>query len=141
MDIGDKATIFGPAGKFILKPAAKNIVFLTCGIGITPIIPMLSELQNSQFQGEVLLFNSNKTAASDPYVTVLGSIKMAHYTYRPVITSEEKRIDIDLLNTYLKDLHAYHYYVVGTSSFLTSMQKLLDNEKIDRGQIYIDDFG
>lgn len=141
MDVGEEATIFGPTGKFLLNPGAEHIVFLICGIGITPVLPMLKELEEKQFKGLVYLFNSNRTTSSAAYQSELESIKIINYTHIPVFTSIDKRIDIDLLKHHLTDLHRYDYYLVGTSPFLISMKQLLNKEGVSVAKIKMDDFG
>lgn len=141
MYVGEEATIFGPAGTFLLTPEAENIVFLTCGIGVTPVVPMLKELEKKQFKGLVYLFNSNKTISSAVYQNELENIKIENYHYIPVVTSVNKRIEIDLLKQHLNDLQRYYYYLVGTSSFLASMKQLLNKEGVAIAKIKMDDFG
>ncbi|MFT3823667.1 MAG: NAD(P)-binding protein [Chitinophagaceae bacterium] len=141
MDVGEEATIFGPTGKFLLTPEVENIVFLICGIGVTPVVPMLKELEQKQFKGSIYLFNSNRTMSSTVYQDELENIKTESYHYIPVITSTNKRIDIDLLKHHLGDLQGYDYYLVGTSSFLTSMKQLLHKEGVAISKIKMDDFG
>jgi phytoene dehydrogenase-like protein/ferredoxin-NADP reductase len=141
MDVGEEATIFGPAGKFLLSEGAENIVFLICGIGITPVVPMLQQLEKNQFKGKVYLFNSNKTISSAAYQSELENLKMPNYTYISVITSTDKRIDIDLIKDHLNDLQRYNYYLVGTSPFLVAMKQLLNKEGVPLAKIKMDDFG
>ncbi|SHN41921.1 FAD-dependent oxidoreductase [Chitinophaga sp. CF418] len=141
MEAGDEATIFGPCGNFLLKPGMGHTVFLICGIGITPVLPILKELEKKQFKSRIYLFNSNRTIASTAYQRELENIKIENYTYLPVITSTSKRIDIDLLKYHLNDLLQYDYYLVGTSPFLASMKQLLTREEVPIDKIKMDDFG
>ena len=105
------------------------------------LIPMLKEIEKRQFKGEVCLFYSNKTLSSSAFQTELANLKIANYKYRPIITSVDKRIDAALLKTYLRDLQSQHYYLVGTSAFLTTMKELLKGAGVDQAKITIDDFG
>lgn len=141
MEGGEEATIFGPTGKFVVNKDTKNIVFLISGIGITPVIPMLKELEKNQFSGQVFLFYSNKTIASTAYDSELKNIYLKNYTYLPVITSESKRIDSEMLKSHLKELSNYEYYLVGTTPFLNAMKLILINAGVDLTRIKEDDFG
>jgi phytoene dehydrogenase-like protein/ferredoxin-NADP reductase len=141
MKEGEEATIFGPTGKFEVNKDAKNIVFLISGIGITPVIPMVRELEKNQFAGHVFLFYSNKTKDSTAYDDELKNIKLTNYNYLPIITSETKRIDSELLKSHLKDLSNYEYYLVGTNPFLKAMKLILINEGVDLTKLNEDDFG
>ncbi len=141
MKVGEEATVFGPNGKFVLNEGMQNIVFLISGIGITPIIPMLKELEKKQFTGQVFLFYSNKTKASTAYDDELKNIQLENYFYIPVTTSETKRIEIELLKIHLKNLSFFEYFIVGTSSFLKTMKKILINEGVNITKLKEDDFG
>ena len=141
MTEGEEATIFGPTGKFVLAKDVQNIVFLISGIGITPVIPMLRELERLKFSGQVFLFYSNRTKSSMAYDDELKNISLKNYTYKSVITSETRRIDAELLKSHLKNLGIFQYYVVGTSPFLKTMKQILINEGVDLLRIKEDDFG
>jgi ferredoxin-NADP reductase len=141
MEPGEEATIFGPTGKFVINWDVKNIVFLISGIGITPVVPMLKELEENQFTGKVFLIYSNKTKNSTAYDDELKNIKLTNYNYLPIITSETKRIDSELLKRHLKDLNNYEYYLVGTTPFLKAMKLILMNEGVDLTKLNEDDFG
>jgi len=141
MEAGAEATIFGPTGKFVINGDVKNIVFLISGIGITPVVPMLKELEENQFTGKVFLIYSNKTKNSTAYDDELKNIKLTNYNYLPIITSETKRIDSELLKRHLKDLNNYEYYLVGTTPFLKAMKLILMNEGVDLTKLNEDDFG
>ena len=50
-------------------------------------------------------------------------------------------INARLLETKLKSLQAFDYYVIGHHEFLQSMRALLLDSNVDRKQIIVDDFG
>ena len=141
MAIGDTATIFAPMGNFTLKGKNKRIVFLASGIGITPVLPMLKTLEQQQFAGEVVVFYSNKTEASAAFHSDLQHSTLANYTYLPVFTATQKRLNTDFLKEHLHTLADCEYYIVGTNSFTKAMQELLLKENVPATTIFKDDFG
>jgi all-trans-retinol 13,14-reductase len=141
MAISDTATLFGPTGNFTFKKDIQDVVFLACGIGITPIMAMLTELEKRQHPGKVFLFYSNKILQSAAYHENLLKINLKNYSYIPVITSTSKRIDSELLRRHLVELNNFDYYLVGTSDFLRSMERLLKTEGVNISKIKEDDFG
>ena len=141
MAIGDTATIFAPMGNFTLKAKNKRIVFLASGIGITPVLPMLKTLAQQQFAGEVAVFYSNKTETSAAFHSELQHSTLANYSYLPVFTATQKRLNADFLKEHLHTLTDCEYYIVGTHSFTKAMQELLLNEKVPAAFIFKDDFG
>ncbi len=138
MKPNETATIFGPMGEFLLPNTAEPIIFLVSGIGITPILSMLKELEKTNLKQQVLLFYSNKTKQSSAYLDYLENLKQ--YKLIPVFTNTDKRIDKDLLVKHAGDLKKYTFYIVGTSEFTNGMTLLLQNH-VESSKIKIDDFG
>jgi predicted ferric reductase len=61
--VGDLAIIHGPFGRFshVLKPQARDLVFIAAGIGITPLMSNVRHMRDTQADRRVLLLYSNKT--------------------------------------------------------------------------------
>ena len=104
-------------------------------------MPMLKDLERNQFKGKVFLFYSNKKESSAAYHNELNKINIENYTYIPITTETDKRIDRELLTVYLKDFNKFNFMLVGTSSFLNTMKEILINEGVDQTKIKEDDFG
>ncbi|NNF00158.1 MAG: NAD(P)-binding protein [Pyrinomonadaceae bacterium] len=139
---GDKALIFGPMGNFSLSEnSQENIVFLIGGIGITPVIPMLKELQRNNHKGKVHLFYSNKESSTSAYLDEIETNHPDNFNLVNVCTKTDKRIDEALVKEHLNDLEKYNYYLVGTSSFIKGMRELLVQYGIKTAQIKEDDYG
>ena len=142
MHPGEKCTVYGPMGSFGIQHTGRSIAFLIGGIGITPIIPMLKDLRQNGFRKEVYLFYSNRDQERAAYHAYLQQLdaQWHPFTYRPIYTSTEKRINRDTLSM-LGDLCLYDFYVVGTSNFVKSMTKMLMDHRVPSDQIFYDDFG
>ena len=97
LQTGDKATIYGPAGSFILRPSPKGFVFLVSGIGISPVLPMLGELEKRGYEGPVCLISTNREEKGAAFHEKLMEPKLKNYTYVPVFTGKEKRISAETL--------------------------------------------
>jgi len=141
LKIGEKATILGPQGQFVIQESTKDIVFLISGIGITPVMAILHDLLKRQYTGKVFLFYSNKTEQSAAYHNELTNLNLGNYTYVPVNTLTSKRIDEELLKTHLTTFNRFEYYLVGTTSFLSSMKSILTTNGVNASEIKEDDFG
>ena len=137
----DTVTIFGPSGNFLLDDHDSKIVFLISGIGITPIIPILKDLESRQHQGSVILFYTNKSIQTSAYHNELQSVQLDNYTYHPIYTSTGSRINETFLKEKLGDLNDFRYYIVGTKSFVKSMRDILNNNSVNYDKIKVDDFG
>lgn len=139
MSIGDTATIFAPMGDFTLRPS-EHIVFFAAGIGITPIVAMLKELEEQQFAGQVTLCYSCKRETAAAFHKDLQQISLSHYTYLPVFTETQKRIDSTFVSEYIPTLLNSQCYIVGTHSFVQGIEGILLEQGVQREAIVKDDF-
>jgi len=140
MNTGDKFTVYGPMGNFTIQNTKRPIVFLIGGIGITPVIPLLKELQKNKFNKKVLLFYTNRNEKKAAYHDYLEKFDWDNFIYHPIFTSVSGRLNEEKLSV-LSDMNQYDYYIVGTSVFLQSMLDILKKKDVDTNQIYFDDFG
>jgi all-trans-retinol 13,14-reductase len=138
---GDRCRLFGPMGDFCVLPRDRGIVFLISGIGITPILPLLKELEKTGLTHPVYLFYSNKTEEAAAYHDELQQFALPAYEYVPVFTATQARINAQLLEDKLASLQAFDYYLIGHHEFLQSMRTLLLDNNVDKNQIIVDDFG
>lgn len=141
MSQGDTATIFGPIGNFLLDDFDSDIVFFISGIGITPIIPMLEDLVGKKHKGKIVLFYTNKSIETSAYHSQLQSFQLENYSYYPIYTLTGNRINETLLKDKLGNLDDFKYYIVGTKSFLKTMQEILIKNNVNSDKIKVDDFG
>ena len=139
MSIGDTATIFAPMGDFTLRPS-EHIVFFAAGIGITPIVAMLKELEVQQFAGQVTLCYSCKRETAAAFHKDLQQISLSHYTYLPVFTETQKRIDSAFVSEHIPTLLNSQCYIVGTHSFVQGIEGILLEQGVQREAIVKDDF-
>ncbi|MBC7935475.1 MAG: FAD-dependent oxidoreductase, partial [Rhizobacter sp.] len=141
MAIGDRVTIYGPMGSFMLNDQNENIVFIAGGIGITPVVSLIKELKKRSHQGEVFLFYSNRNEVSAAYHILFQNISLTNFKYIPVYTETQSRINGNLLKNELQNFLDYNYFVVGTSGFTKSIQQTLITNGAKASSIKKDDFG
>lgn len=141
MNISETATIFGPTGNFSIQDQNKTIIFLVSGIGITPIIPMLKEMEQHQHTGKIILFYSNRSLKSAAYHKQLSKLQISAFDYHLVQTSMESRLKKEFLESKIDKVTNCHFYLVGTSEFIHSMKGILQTLNVDEQNINIDDFG
>ncbi|MEK9604502.1 MAG: FAD-dependent oxidoreductase [Flavobacteriaceae bacterium] len=143
MKKGELAKIYGPKGDFTLKDNDRDIVFLIAGIGITPVLSMLKDLEAQKSKKKVTLLYSNKFIEDIAYHEELKNIKLRkyNYTYHLCLSQMDGRMDTEFLEKQLNDFKAYDYYMVGMSPFLKSMKDILQSKAVPETQMHIDDFG
>jgi len=140
MKKGDTATIYGPVGDFVIRPTGRPIVFLIAGIGVTPALPLLKELENNNFPTVTHLFYSNFTIEQSPYHQDFLNINKPNFHYHPVFSDIDGLMNVETLKP-LGDLKQYDFYIVGTTGFLNAMEGLLLGQHVPDAHIFMDDFG
>ena len=139
MSVGDQATIFAPMGDFTLRNKG-HVVFFAAGIGITPIVSMLKELELQHFIGHVTLCYSCKNESAAAFHKDLKQCSLPNYTYLPVFTQTQKRIDKTYISKHIPYLLDSQCYIAGTRSFVKEIETILLEQGVQRGAIVKDDF-
>jgi oxidoreductase FAD/NAD(P)-binding domain protein len=139
MSVGDQATIFAPMGNFTLRNKG-HVVFFAAGIGITPIVSMLKELELQHFIGHVTLCYSCKNESAAAFHKDLKQCSLPNYTYLPVFTQSQKRIDKTYISKHIPYLLDSQCYIIGTHSFVKEIETILLEQGIQREAIVKDDF-
>lgn len=138
---GDPLRLFGPIGDFTLRDNGRPIVLLISGIGVTPI-PALLKAARAEGNGQhIHLFYSNRTEAAAAYHDQLQAIEDEQFSYVPVFTASQARINAVQLQEALGSLPGYDFYIVGHHDFLSSMEAMLTDNEVPGTQLTIDDFG
>lgn len=144
LEKGEKIYISSSKGNFSIdnkSGKSKGIVFLTSGMGIAPVIPMLMELKKLNSKKEVHLFYSNRTLEKTTYHNILENFKIENYNYHPVFTGIQPRINSDLLISKLGDLKKYKFYIIGTVAFIKTMKEILESNNLTKDDYLVDNYG
>lgn len=141
LEPGATAKIYGPTGNFTLNNNKRNLVFLISGIGITPVLSMLKELEMRKSEKKIILLYSNPYQEKTAYDAELKKITLKNFLYINRLSRAEGRIDSQLIENYVSDFKAFDYYLVGTSPFLKQMKGILKSKNVPTNQLHIDDFG
>ncbi|MEC1678465.1 NO-inducible flavohemoprotein [Bacillus mojavensis] len=135
---GDTLEISAPAGDFVLDfSSRKDLVLLSAGVGITPMISMLKTSVSKQPERQIVFIhaakNSEYHALRDEAEEAAehSSVKMAFVYREPTekdragnIQFHEGQIDQQYLKALIANTDA-DYYICGSPSFITHMHKLV----------------
>lgn len=149
--IGDLIDVSAPAGNFFLKDHNGPVVFISGGVGQTPLLSMLENLvKGGQRQGtwihgcrdkNVHAFKEDveKWTAENPHIQ-----KHIFYNNIGSETDLENHYEgwVDL-NKLEKDIHTDQtvYYVCGPVPFIEKQYKDLINIGVSKSSIYFEEFG
>ncbi|MBL6010050.1 NO-inducible flavohemoprotein [Bacillus halotolerans] len=135
---GDSLEISAPAGDFVLDSSSrKDLVLLSAGVGITPMISMLKTSVSKHPERQILFIhaakNSEYHALRDEAEEAAehSSVKTAFVYREPTeedragdIQFHEGQIDQQFLKNLIANTDA-DYYICGSPSFITQMHKLV----------------
>lgn len=151
LPIGSPVQFMGPMGSFTLhKDPARPAVFLTGGIGITPVRSIVEYATIQKLSHRIVLFYSNTTLSRTAFLKDFDawSKSNANFSFIPTLTDENpdgwafetSLLDHEMLSRHVSDLHAPIYYVVGPPGMVAAMKKMLEEIGIDDMQIRSEDF-
>jgi ferredoxin-NADP reductase len=151
LPIGTHVQLMGPMGSFTLdKDPARPAVFLTGGIGITPVRSIVEHATRQQMSHRIFVIYSNRTTARMAFFDDFRawSRENLNLSFIPTLTEEAPtdwrfevgKIDQRMLSGYIADLHAPIYYVVGPPAMVAAMKALLKEIDVDEMQIRTEDF-
>lgn len=148
---GATVMITPPVGKFVLEEGdVRPAVFLVGGVGITPVRSMLCEAVEKENERRMILLYANRTLADAPFAAELRAMPLKNLRYIDVLSQEEKPsqgpldergyIDQFQLQKQVDNPGECVYYIVGSPSFITAMETLLDTLGVAKEQRHKDPF-
>lgn len=155
IEVGDLIEVSHPAGQFYLKNNdAKPVVFLSGGVGITPMLSMIEEIVATKSSREVFFLHSSLNKSVQPMLSRLKEIsKIQENFYLSIFhtepTSDEiEGVDYDFkgfitqndLETWLPKIDS-DYYLCGPEDFMQTMFGYLINLGVSADRIYYEFFG
>ncbi len=159
LGVGDTVEAMAPRGAFVLDEASRRpVVLLSAGVGITPMIAMLSQIASDADTGghrrPVWFVHGARDGAEQafrPYLRALAERLpelSLHVVYsRPreqdqmgEAYQETGRVDLDLLRRLLP-FGDYDFYLCGPGAFVTDLHKGLRGLNVAADRIHYEFFG
>jgi ferredoxin-NADP reductase/nitrite reductase/ring-hydroxylating ferredoxin subunit len=165
LEIGSKAKVTKPLGKFVLHDDySKPAVLLSGGIGVTPFRSMIKYATDKQLPIRIVMFDSNRNIPNILYKEEFDKCLNKNTNLKIVYTITEKeddnqpssatgvnkewkgergRIDKAMLERHLNDNEIKNsiYYICGPAGMLNAIKELLQNSlQIPKDQIRTEEF-
>jgi glycine betaine catabolism B len=165
LEIGSKAKVTKPLGKFVLHDDySKPAVLLSGGIGVTPFRSMIKYATDKQLPIRIVMFDSNRNIPNILYKEEFDEYLNKNTNLKIVYTITEKeddnqsssatgvnkewkgergRIDKAMLERHLNDNEIKNsiYYICGPPGMLNAIKELLQNSlQIPKDQIRTEEF-
>ncbi len=152
MAIGTEVIFDGAYGSFTLQNNTKvPAVFLSGGIGITPVRSIILQAKHDKTAHKIFLFYANKTPKDAAFLEELTAVQEtnSNFTLIASMTDTEGSKDWkgetgfftkEMLQKYIGDLSQPIYYISGPASMVTSIRKTLNEAGIDDDNIRTEEF-
>ena len=154
MPIGSRVQVEGPFGSLTLQSnRSRPAIFVAGGIGITPFMSILRDVNHKHLPQVITLLYSNRRPEDAAFLPELqqlerdyrGSFKLLATMSDPPGTGQEWRgrrgmIDADLIRSVIVKPSRPIFYVVGPPAMVTGIQQLLNGLGIDDDDIRSEDF-
>jgi ferredoxin-NADP reductase len=153
MQVGDKIELVGIEGNFICPPIIRNkILFLTAGIGITPIIAMLRALKAQKEECDIILLHAEKTPNDvcflDEILEMTNKLHLSiHFAFSQSCEKEPTgskcwngRVDEKILKNVVQDAEQREVYMCGPEGFMRNCKKWLMKMGTEERMIHSEDF-
>jgi predicted ferric reductase len=150
LKIGDEILIDGPFGNFIPK-TEKDLVFIAGGVGITPFMSILRDHINKNIDQNITLIYGSRTEADIIFKKEIDTIDKPWFKKVYLLSLVEEStlmspncekgfICKDVLNRYVSDVKNSLYYICGPEIMKNNTKKLLKEEGVSGGQVFVEDF-
>ena len=150
---GDTATVHAPFGRFsyALHPDETDLVFLTGGIGITPLMSMLRHMRDVQAPHSVVLLYGNPNTEQAVFHREIKEIEAGSYPKLKVVdvlsepdenwNGERGYIEREKIVRHCgKDLSGKTFYVCGPQPMIAAVISALDELAVSHRQIRVEIF-
>jgi ferredoxin-NADP reductase len=150
---GTEVELDAPYGSFTLhNNVARPAVFLTGGIGVTPVRSIVLQAAHDNTAHNIVVFYSNRRPEGAAYLQELTEAAAANDNFSFVATmtqpetsqrswtGETGRVDAAMLSRYVDDLRAPIYYLCGPAGMVKAMRTLLEGAGVDDDDIRTEEF-
>ncbi|MBE2898365.1 flavohemoprotein [Pasteurellaceae bacterium 20609_3] len=141
VNIGDELKLSAPAGDFVLRQSDEPVVFISAGVGITPILAMLAEQVKLNPARPVVWLHSTRNETSHAFkaeteaLLANANVQLSDTRY----TQTHGRLDGDALR---KAIPANaQVYLCGSMDFMHAMRDHIKALEQDNIRVFFEPFG
>ncbi len=153
MEPGTELTLDAPYGSFTLhNNTSIPAVFLTGGIGVTPVRSIVRQAAHDKLPHKIVLFDSNHRPEDAAFLDELTEVQEENpnYTFIGTMTQMGKSsrawhgetgyITKTMLLKYIGDLALPIYYIAGPQEMVHAMREILNKAEVNDDNIRTEEF-
>lgn len=141
--VGTMVKMLALWGDFTLqKNASVPAVFVTGGIGITPVRSIVAQATHDKAPHKITLIYANRTPALAAYTDELKHFAEINpnFTFIPVYTNTQGHVNADTIKAHVADIPGSRYYLSGPEGMVKAMRALLVQAGADDDSIRGEEF-
>ncbi|MEO8514447.1 MAG: FAD-dependent oxidoreductase [Ignavibacteria bacterium] len=153
LNLGDEIVMDAPYGDLRLhNNSSRSAVFLTGGIGITPVHSIVLDATKKKLPHKIFLFYSNRRPEDAAFLKELMDLQNQNlnYTFIGTMTEMDKSketwngetgyISMEMIKRHLKEITNPLYYLTGPQKMVASIRKVLAASGVNDDDIKTEEF-
>ncbi len=153
LPLESQVQIEGPFGDLVLhNKSSRTAVFLSGGIGITPLRSIIVRATREKLPHRIFLFYANRKPEDAPFLDELKVLEQENPNFKFVPTMTEMagskrswpgetgRITHDLIRKYMRNDQSAVYYITGPAGMVSALHAMLNQAGIDDDDIRMEEF-
>ena len=153
MEIGTEVSMDAPYGSFTIHNNSRiPAVFLTGGIGVTPVRSIVLQAAHDNLPHKIFLFDSNRKPEDSAFLDELMQAEQINlnYIFIGTMTEMEKSdrkwdgetgyVNKPMIEKHVGDLMLPIYYLAGPASMVMAMRQTLNEAGVDDDNIRTEEF-
>ncbi|AZS50946.1 NO-inducible flavohemoprotein [Entomomonas moraniae] len=150
VQVDDIVRVFPPFGDFTLQESNKPLVFISGGVGATPLLAMLQTVLQDNNQRPIYFIHAARNAEVDGFSHWLKEQQKQHQNLHCYFCYDEDaqhmadiegRINKELLSQWIPQNRDVDAYFLGPKAFMIEINKLLKEIGIPKQQTHFEFFG
>lgn len=149
---GDSVTVNGPTGRFVYDGSANQSVFLSGGIGITPLKSMIEYAAETHPDHRIVLLYGNRSPEEIAFRAELDAVRRdhggitIHYVVAELKRAQDRidgtvgKIDEALIQRHVSHLEQSKFYLCGPPGMVRNLTDLLSRLNVPTERIVLENF-
>jgi ferredoxin-NADP reductase len=152
LKVGDLIEMGGPVGKFTFDGTeAENIVLISAGVGITPMVSITRYLTERSWPGDIFFIYTCRTPADFIFADEVAALQQRNPKLHVAVTSTKAegtdwkgprgRITKELLTETVPDLASRRIHICGPPTMMDATKAILTELGVPPDQVKAEQFG
>lgn len=139
---GDCVELNAPYGVFKLSPGEGAVVLVSGGVGVTPMLSMLSQLSKNESKRQVSFLHGTQNKDELAFEDEIKSLTKAdNFSYEFSFSDEGKKITLADLQKAANDVKETDFYICGPAAMMKSLYSELKSWGVAEENIHYEYFG